>query len=149
MACLQVDLVALLTSRLDASVQQLREDLTETREQQLVRWGHNGNYNLITDLPRFQEIEQQLINDNTNLSQQIQLCQQENTNQRSLLEAQGEEHTSLAESHKLLTGIIILLLNLTIIWSLQITLGCWNQSLSKQKRKTVTYLITLPRYAAK
>ena len=37
MASLQVDLVALLTSRLDASVQQLREDLTETREQQLVR----------------------------------------------------------------------------------------------------------------
>ena len=37
MAPLQVDLVALLTSRLDASVQQLREELTKDRQQQLAR----------------------------------------------------------------------------------------------------------------
>ena len=86
-----VDLVVLLTTKLDNNVEDLRKELTD---------------NINENIERFEKVQQQQEEEYGKLCLQLQLCNEENERLNKMLENLTKDHNQTLQKHENLLGKI-------------------------------------------
>ena len=102
-----VDLVMMITNKLDTQVAALRTEQKRQNEENVKRSNiRTTNHPSTFPIFRFEMVEQKQKDDFNQSCQELQLCKETLQGQHHLLAEQSYKHNQLSEGHTILAGVL-------------------------------------------